>query len=252
MKKVMFAAALVAASCAMAETTPCQLQPGPAPTKRAAVYAWKFTGKTTVGFPVRSTTIYTGSVCNLGSNTVTQCAIRIPGSLAIQGYTYICDNCCTGFKDTVGSACPDQFYMTKPFKSAVAASLAIDVAHVIGKNATQYEVAGNALFTVAEPSETYSLFFAGLGTYNRSWPSVASVSGNFAGKLDSPYYVSNGVCAPADYWDCNTLGFAGQPLDSSVAYGTWSVKLNTSASNKYRSTGVTVKVPAWADQCVRN
>ena len=244
MNKIMMAAA-VAVVAMGAFATPCEIGPAPTIDPNASVYAWKFTGKTTVGYPVKNVIKGSGSVCVLGEDTVTTCAIRIPGSLAIQGYTYICDNCCDGFKDTNGHTGPDAFYMTKPFKSAVAADIVIDVAHVIGKKATQYEVEGQAKFTVAEPSETYTVAFAGLGSYSQKWPSLSSVSGNFAGKLESPYYVKSGVCAPADYWNCKTLDFAGDASAASVAYGTWSVKLNTSAAKKYRQYGTQVKLPSW-------
>jgi len=251
MKKMMIVAAAVALTGVALADTPCVIGPTPTVTN-AAVYAWKFTGKTTIGQLVSSKTVYTGSNCQLGSNSVTQCAIRVPGSLAIQGYIYYCDNCCSAFESgSAGATIPTtlSFYMTKPFKDVFStADIAIDVAHIIGKSATQYETKGVATFNTVAPSEKYTLTFAGLGSFNKSLKVPSSVSGNFAGTLESPYYVANGKCIPADYWLCEKLPnlvFACQPTDPSVAYGTWSVKYNASASKAYRNRGALIKLPAW-------
>jgi hypothetical protein len=252
MKKMMIVAAAVALTGVAFADTPCVIGPTPVVTN-SAVYAWKFTGKTTVGALVSSKQVLNGaSNCQLGSSTNIVCAIRVPGSLAIQGYVYYCDNCCDAFaQGTAGATVPttQTFYMTKPFKDLFSvADITIDVAHIIGKTATQYETKGVATFNTIDPSEKYTLTFAGLGSFNKSLKVPSSVSGNFAGTLESPYYVARGVCVPADYWLCPALPslvFAGAATDPSVAYGTWSVKYNASASRKYRANGTLIKLPAW-------
>lgn len=260
MKKLMIAAAVAAIAGGVYANSGsnCQLATPPAPTQvtPAAVYAWKFTGKTTIGklLTTKTTDVVIGSNCSLGSNTVTTttCAIRVPGSLAIQGYVYYCDNCCDAFESGTAGATlggVDTFYMTKPFKDTFTqADITIDFGHIIGTKATQYETKGLATFKSKDPSVTYTLTFAGLGSFDKNNKVVKSVSGNFAGTAASPYYVGKGVCEPADYWLCDPLPavmtYACAASDASVAYGTWSVKYNSSASKKYKD-GYTVKLPSW-------
>ena len=254
MKKLMLIAAVAAVAGAYAAGD-CEL--GPAP-KTASVYAWRFVGKTTVG----ALTSYRvsggiGSNCQLGGgSTTTACAVRVPGSLAIQGYLYYCENCCDSFPSgSAGATIPatQTFYMTSPFKDVfTTADITIDVAHVIGKSATQYETKGIATFTTTDPSVTYTLTFAGLGSFNKSTKVVTSIAGNFAGTAESPYYIgyvgsgSNKTweCVPADWWICDTLAFAGAPSEASVAYGNWTARYNASASARYRK-GYTIALPAW-------
>ena len=152
----MLIAAVAAVAGAYAD---CQLDT----PKEAAVYAWKFVGKTTVGalasYKVAGTV---GNNCNLGGGTSTSaCAIRVPGNLAIQGYLYYCENCCDAFQSgSAGATIPatQSFYMTKPFKDAFSqADITFGESHhIIGKSATQYEANGVATFTTLNPSVTYS------------------------------------------------------------------------------------------------
>ena len=139
--------------------------------------------------------------------------------------------------------------MTKPFKDLFSvADIQIDVAHIIGKTGTQFETKGVATFNTIDPSEKYTLTFAGLGSFNKTYRVPTTVSGYFAGTLESPYYVAKGVCIPADWWLCEklpSLVFACAPTDPSVAYGAWSVKYNATATKKYRTYGTLVKLPSW-------
>lgn len=251
MKKLILIAAVAAIGGAYAD---CTLDK----PKEAAVYAWKFVGKTTVGalasYKVAGTV---GNNCNLGGGTSTSaCAIRVPGNLAIQGYLYYCENCCDAFQSGSAGAtirATQSFYMTKPFKDVFTqADITIDLAHIIGKAATQYETKGIATFTTTDPSVTYTVWFAGLGSFNKTKKVVTAVSGNFAGTAESPYYIgyvgtgSNKTweCVPADWWLCDPISFAGQPSEASVAYGNWSARYNASASAKYRK-GYLVALPKW-------
>lgn len=250
MKKLMFVAALAAAAAAQAA---CVDPVGPTPTPTvvpAAVYQWKFTGKTGVGVVVKTTekTAPTGGGCvdvTPGSKTTTSEVIRVPGSLAIVGYTYICDDECNTWAQNLLNPTKAQFYATKPWKSTVAPYrgknfvTSADIAHVIGKTASQYELAGTAKFVfdnAADLAETFDVTFAGFGSYDKKNGRVSSVAGNFAGTQTPPRY--NGKvagmanCPPADYWTCSPIDYAGAPMDPSVAYGTWSVKYNSAASKK--------------------
>gem|GEM_PF-3195072 len=260
MKKLMIAAAAAAMIGGVYADSTCAEPgtPGPCDSTSCApqawVYQWQFKGKTATGALIKGTTTTTsvsGGTCSEGSSsTVTTCgeAIRVPGSLAIVGYTYHCDVECYDFDASLLTPYKSQFYGTKPLKSEVepykvlGASFVkrVDVAHVIGKSASQYELAGQAEFdfgtaTGSDISQKYTLTFAGFGSYDKKYKRVKSVSGNFAGLQNPPRYaktICGTRCPPADFWDCCCLTYAGLPTEDSVAYGSWSVKYNSSATKK--------------------
>jgi hypothetical protein len=236
MKKLMLVAAIAATTVAFGEC-----KDGPTASSDAAVYVWQFKGKTSTAVKVTET--YGGGCVDGGT---TGCAIRVPGSLVITAYSYICDYYCESFDSLLGGS-PTQFFASKPWKSTIyntdkgdTAPFTIDVAHVIGKAASQYELEGVAKFAFTHASdlaEVFDLTFAGYGAYNKKTGIVTSVSGNFAGKQTPPRYdgkitKDSAACPPADYWDCQTLVLAGKANDPSVAYGTWSVKYNAAYSKK--------------------
>jgi len=234
MKKLMLIAAVAAVAGAQAA---CKDGPVDQTTSDAAVYVWQFKGKTSTAVKISETT---GGGCV--DSVTTGCAIRVPGSLAIQAYSYICDYYCESF-DSLVKGSPTQYFAAKPWKSLVyenSGLFTIDVAHVVGKSKSQYELEGIVSFpftSAADLAETFELTFAGFGAYNKKTGLVTSVSGSFAGKQTPPRY--NGkvtkdsvACPPADYWNCQTLELAGDAMASSVAYGNWSVKYNASYSKK--------------------
>jgi len=250
MKKLMIAAALAASTAAFGACT----DPTVTPTTTVlgnAVYTWQFKGKTGTAVVVKGTgdTQEGGGYC-ADPTTVPGTAdevIRVPGSLALIGYTYICDLECVNFAQQLLNPTKAQYYATAPWKSTIIPYrgrnfvTGIDVSHVIGKSKTQYELAGTATFTFdnsADLAETFVLTFAGFGSFDKKNHRVTSVSGNFAGTQTPPRYgkkLNNVACPPADYWTCDTLAYAGAPMDPSVAYGTWSIKYNASATKKFES-----------------
>jgi len=219
----------------------------------AAVYVWQFRGKTSTAIAI---TEKTGGGCTDSGST--GCAIRIPGSLAIQAYSYICDYFCDTLEETLANS-PTQYSATLPWKSKVYEMVdvfQIDAAHVVGKSATQYELGGVATFKFTDSSdlqETFLLTFAGFGTFQKTTGLVTAVSGNFAGLQMPPRY--NGkikdtkiYCPEADYWDCvDTINYANDATAPSVAYGNWSVRYNAayskklSTNSKYRVVRTTAK-----------
>jgi hypothetical protein len=253
MKKIMIAMVAVGMAGATFAANNCTPDPQtPKTTDYAAVYAWKFTGKTTTGVIIKSKDVKVPSSNCVPGTTVKgdECAVRVPGSLAIQGYTYICNTCCDVFKDTTGAVDPDKFYMTKPFKQGLTTAMAIDVAHIIGKTAKQYEAEGTVKFTVNNSgiNQVYDLTFAGLGNYDQNKKIPTSISGNFAGTVKGPYYVSSTECVPAAWWECDSFVLpTGDATEASVAYGSWSVRYNSGASNTYAKKGTAVKLPSWVD-----
>ncbi len=269
MKKLMIAAAAVAMiSAAQAvdgnansdSGSTCVDQPGSTAgcTVQTLVYQWQFKGKTGTGAIVNATkaTSTSGSSCVDGSTTPgTAEVIRVPGSLALVGYSYLCDAECYTIQTGLMNPTKAQFYGTAPLTSLVLPYrgknfiTAIDVANVIGKSKTQYELAGTAKFEfpATDIGQTYDLRFAGYGTYDKKNQRVSSVSGNFAGTQTYPKYPKtyNDVrCPGAGYWDCCSLLYVvGSETQPGVAYGTWSMKYNSTASKKVseNKTGYWVK-----------
>ena len=242
MKKLTFAAAVAALSYASFGAC-ADLPPDVVKAPDAAVYAWQFKGKTGTGVVIKGTADKTESSTCSDTTIAGKPAevIRVPGSLNINAYTYICDDECTTFEQNLANPTKQQFYATKPFKSADYKNVtwnAVTLAHIIGKSATQYELAGVATFAFSgkDPQETFALTYAGFGSYDKKQGRISSVSGNFAGTQTPPRYPGKvaGItesCPPADYWTC-AIDYAGAPSDPSVAYGCWSVKYNSAASKK--------------------
>lgn len=214
-------------------------------TVQTLVYSWQFKGKTGNGVVVSATKEVreAGSSCVDGGVTPgTAEVVRVPGTLALVGYSYLCDAECYTIQTGLMNPTKAQYYATKPLKSLIANYrgknfiTTIDVAHVIGNTKTQYELAGTAKFEFPadDIGQIYDLRFAGFGSYDKNNQRVSSVSGNFAGTQTVPRYprAYNGVrCPAAGYWDCCSLTYApGSEGDDSVAYGNWSMKYNAAAS----------------------
>ena len=221
-----------------------------APTT-AWVYKWKFTGKTTYGVKPAKIKVETGLCGYTGGGGTASCSVRAPASLKIEGYTWYCEPGCGSDYFEKFAEVNEIFWQTKPFKASLAGGVATDVSNIIGKKAKQFEAAGTATFTEfvnygTTEEGTYTLAYAGLGSYDLKNNRVSSVSGNFAGYLDQPHYISTKECINAGYWDCVTLTL--QCTGTSVAYGKWSAKYQSSASKKFYSKGTLPKVPSWVRQ----
>ena len=241
MKKLIALAAVCAIGAAYAA---CSYDPIPA----TSVYKWKFTGKTTYGVKPGKTKVVVG-LCGYtgGQGGGGNCVVRAPASLKIEGYTWYCEKSCGSDAFEQFAETDEVFWQKKPFKASLAGGVATDVSNIIGKKAKQFEAAGTATFTEfinagSTEEGTYTLTYAGLGKYDQKNDRVKSVSGNFAGFLDQPHYISASECLNAGFWDCdNNLICEG----TSVAYGKWCAKFQKSASKKFASTGKLPKVPSW-------
>ena len=242
MKKLIALATVLAIGGAFAA---CQYDPLPT----AWVYKWKFSGKTTYGVKPAKVKVET-SLCGYtggeqgGGET---CTVRAPASLKIEGYTWVCEPGCGSNAFEQFAELNEVFWQKKPFKASLAGGVATDVSNIIGKKAKQFEAAGTATFSEfinagATEEGTYTLTYAGLGKYDQKNDRVKSVSGNFAGFLDQPHYISAKDCLNAGFWDCdNNLVCEG----TSVAYGKWCAKFQKSASKKFARSGTLPKVPSW-------
>lgn len=220
----------------------------------AWVYKWTFSGKTTVGTPVTATVIKNACGYNGSSGDAGACglAVRVPASLKIEGYTWVCKPGCGSDAFEQFAEIQEIFWQTKPFKASMSGGVSTCVSNIIGKKAKQFEAAGLAEFSAyadnaltGNDQGTYLLTYAGLGKYDAKNGRVTSVSGNFAGFLDQPYYIGKigtTYCPPAGFWDCVTGALTCGP---SVAYGKWSAKYMSSASKKYLKYGTLPSVPSW-------
>ena len=240
MKKLMIAA-FAAAAVGGAFAANCTPEPGQVPTLDPWAYSWTFSGKTTTGVLVKGVASRDVGVCNPGTIPGTDDEyIRVPTTLKIQGYTYQCNPECGSF----GEWDKEAFVITKPAKDVFfGAGLAGDLgmAHVIGKKATQVEIADEFDAVTVDSGEMYSLLFAGFGTYNLKNARVSSASGNFAGLKITPHALSVRGCPEAIYWDCTGLAYLADDARS-IAYGKWSVKFASSAAKAYKS-GKVAKLP---------
>lgn len=217
----------------------------------AWVYKWKFSGKTTYGVKPAAVKVETG-LC--GYNGQQQggetCTVRAPASLKIEGYTWVCKPGCGSDAFEQFAEVNEVFWQKKPFKASLAGGVATDVSNIIGKKAKQFEAAGTATFTEfinagSTAEGTYTLTYAGLGKYDLKNGRVKSVSGNFAGFLNQPHYISASTCGNAGYWNCDLSPACS---GTSVAYGKWSAKFQKSASKKYLKNGRLPKIPSWVRQ----
>ena len=241
MKKLIALAAVCAIGAAYAA---CSYDPVPA----TSVYKWKFTGKTTYGVKPGKTKVEVG-LCGYtgGGSQGGNCVVRAPASLKIEGYTWYCEKSCGSEAFETIAEVDEVFWQKKPVKASLAGGVATDVANISGKKAKQFEAAGTATFTEfinsgSTEEGTYTLTYAGLGKYDQKNDRVKSVSGNFAGFLDQPHYISASECLNAGFWDCdNNLICEG----TSVAYGKWCAKFQKSASKKFARSGKLPKVPSW-------
>lgn len=267
MKKLMFVAAVAAMGSAFAV---CGIQPGPTPTptgSTAWAYNWRFVGRTTAGQPLSTADIVTpGGACGIGGGTVTGVTeiVRIPFTLDIQGYTYLCDPICTACvtadptatSSFLGANWQDmEFAMFKPtygYVDMASGLLLTDIAWPIGMRGEYFECHGSAIFPAyiaAGTIETYTLDFAGIGNYGvyGSMKLPGTISGTFSGTCDKSYYISMTICAESSPWNCCRTGFLGAGY-ATVAYGNWATKFNASAAVNYNVNGRKVNMPAWWHQ----
>ncbi|MBR2921281.1 MAG: hypothetical protein IKL02_10645 [Kiritimatiellae bacterium] len=224
MKKLMIAAA--AAAMIGGAFAACQ-------EDAACVYAYKLTlsGKTTVAFTVKGkASTCTEDVC-----------YRKAGSFKIDGYIFgrtdateadpdECIDASCGCYDTE-TTFESIFWNTKS-KKEVVADFSWTQLNLIGKDKKQLEA-------VAKFND---LTLAGFGTYDIKKLAIKSISGNFAGQLDAP------LCETCNYnadecedeceetaaiiWDLCTLEQDEDYVETTAAFGKWTLKPNTAAVKK--------------------
>lgn len=221
MKKLMIAAA--AAAMIGGAFAACQ-------EDAACVYAYKLTlsGKTTVAFTVKGkASTCTEDVC-----------YRKASSFKIDGYLYgqsedltNPDECIEGC-GCVNLSAPETIFWNTKSKKEVVADFSWTQLNLIGKDAKQLEAV----------AKFNNLTLAGFGTYDVKKLTIKSISGNFAGQLDAP------VCETCKYdaenceetceetgaiiWDLCTLEQDTDYVETTAAFGKWTLKPNTAAVKK--------------------
>ncbi|MGN1359779.1 MAG: hypothetical protein ACI4X9_04920 [Kiritimatiellia bacterium] len=222
MKKfTVFAFAALVACGAFAQCTPDPADP----VEAAAVYNFKFSGKTTAGYISK---VSTGTICQPGEDTL---VIRVPGTIAGAGVIATCDPLC---EDALTAPTIALYWTTKAVKQEVTPSVTWTFLNVIGKKKADAEAAfvwdGGDFVETAQTITSVS--FAALGKFDAKKGLYTSFSGNFAGTLSASVYLSKDGCTAAEsqVWKCDDLTTL---VDSdTVVYGTWSLKYNSSASKK--------------------
>lgn len=202
-------------------------QCAPDPVDRAetaVVYNFKFSGKTTAGL---YKSINTGSVCDPGEINYT---IRIPSTIAGAGVILTCETFC---EDAFQNPTEAAFWTTKQTKQGFMPSFSWTFVNVIGKAKKDAEIAfawDGGMF--ASGQEIIGVAFAALGKFDPEARLYTSFSGNFAGTLSPSLFVSKDGCSTAEslVWKCDDLEELVE--ENTVVYGTWSLKLDKSASKK--------------------
>ena len=240
MKKLMMAAAVAA----MGVSAFANCTPTPITTSCAEVYNIKLNVKTTKGLA--------------GTGAAGQCVpgacavIRVADSTVLEGYFYDCACGCNLLKDGLNTIMWD----SKRKAPMCGAAFTFNFMNVMGKKQadaeTEWTFAGAAAYDATRTS-TYTLTGAGYGKYDVKNARFKSFSGNFAGNVDTSFDLKTstnvaGACAcdPSQIWDCTDLTALTDA--SSVAFGTWTIKYNASASKKLAATQEitdAVKIPAY-------
>lgn len=246
MKKLMIAALGLAVANVWAVTGDCG--PKDEAENCAAVYAFKANVKTTKGLVLGEGV---GSLCGKGDSCE---VIRVKDSTKWQGWIYDCCRC-DAVKDS------DVVLWDSKRKGQIEdAKIETSFLNVIGKKQSDAEWMFTLTGTVNNLDNEQDnlnqaingVTFAGFGKYSEKKGYYTSFSGNFAGSMAAPFDLAaakkastseNCACDPSMVWDCADLDTLVDG-DATVAYGTWTVKYNASASKKYVSKGVDgLKVP---------
>ena len=237
MKKLMIAAAVAAISVgAFAQSSSCTPTPG------VLVYELSMTVKTTKGVVAKA--VAGGNICTPGggSSGQTSCTVlRVKDTTKFAGWIYDCtDNCDLIATGTVVA------WDSKRKVQLTGAALSTTFINVMGTNKKDAEWAwtfsGTADYSAnGFGTQAYALTGAGYGKFDGK--KYTSFSGNFAGTTGASFDLTSKTCCdPSQIWKCDALTTLVD--EDTVAFGTWAVKYNASASKKYKNDG-TLKVPVY-------
>ena len=239
MKKLMIA--LAAAGLVGAASAKCK----PGETEYdATVYSVKISLKTPKGELCGGKTA-SGSACAPGVNGY----VRTPSTYALQGYFANCSESC----DILATFTQNDIALWNTREKLFLATpeYKVDFIHVLSKSQKNAEIKFSLKGVMNNKKgsspfmRTFDLVAAGFGKYSPSAEIFTSFSGNVVGTVAKVYYpksvnigtqtAPNWKCPDAGYWLCTTdNNVCGSEVkaDSSVAYGTFAIKYNASASKK--------------------
>lgn len=221
MKKLLMFAAV--AAMGVSAFAACGEAPEVQPVNCAAVYDFKASLKTT---KAKAATI------KVECEDPEGVCYREKASMSIKGYYYSCE-CDCDFKDGYSLVFWDNID-----KEIVDADYEWDWVDRISKKANGVE----ALGAISWEGETCAgeLVIAGFGKFDVKNDRVANISGYAVGFVNAPLCAvkcEDGEASIA--WDLCDATSEGDSGDSTIAYGTWAVKYNKSASKKVAAVGPT-------------
>lgn len=233
MKKLMIAVA-VAAIGAGAFADNCTPTPG------VLVYQLSMTVKTTKGVIAKAGSA--GNVCTPGGGQgqAAACTIlRAKDTTKFSGWIYDCQDVCNLIE--AGTVVAWDSKRKVQLNNAAFTTTFLNVMGTKKKDAEwAWTFAGEADYSAnGFGTQAYALTGAGYGKFDGK--KYTSFSGNFAGTTGASFALNSKTCCdPSQVWKCDALTAL---VDSdTVAFGTWAVKYNASASKKYKNDG-TLKVP---------
>jgi hypothetical protein len=208
-KLVVMAAALVAAASSYAQCAP---GPDPVDVDCAQVYNVSMSLKTTAA---KSGAIDIGDECSPGSTSV---CYRVISSKSYKGYYWNCSCECDAFDSNVL-----ELFDKKSDEMVVESeSISWTILGRIGKKNTDIEAYGNI---------NGDIYLMGFGKWDSKKGRVSSISGNVQAVLGAPLCIvacaPGGIALPYDLCIPDT-----QILVDTIAYGSFSIKYNSSASKK--------------------
>lgn len=235
MKKLMIVAALAASAVAFADNC--------APAQVTLVYGVKMTVKTTKGVIGTAAPV---SICTPGGGSSGSggCTVlRAKDSTKFEGWIYDCVAVCNTIETGTATV-----WDSKRKVQLADAAFATTFLNVMGTKQKDAEWAWVFTGTADYASrgfgqQAFTLTGAGYGKFNGTY--FTTFSGNFAGTATASYDLSKKnttCCDPSQVWKCDALSAL---VDSdTVAFGTWTIKYNSSATKKYNKNGY-LKVPSY-------
>lgn len=232
MKKVMFA--LMCAFSAMTATAATCTPDEVVTPDVTLVYKVRVKLTTTKGLNKTSTYTEGGSVCAPGETVTSQNVMREVDKTVIEGWIYDCVSTCNTIES--GSIV---LWDVKRKVQILDPAIASEFLNVIGKKKNKAEwcwaLTGTTDFGPA--SQELTLNCAGTGTFSVKKGYFDTISGTCCGMMSAPYDTSSKhpTCEPSQVWKCSDL--ASMTDENTVAYGTWTVRLNKTASARYAKNG---------------
>ena len=235
MKKLMIAALAVAAVSAYAnDCAPAEI----VPVTPTLVYQFKASVKTTKGV-TGTTTVNTGTACAPGSETYST-VLRAKDTTAWAGWIYDCDATCDTIKNGTFLA-----WDSKRKGPIVGAALEWELLQILKGGSVaeaKWDLTGTVAYDETRTQEI-KVTGAGFGTYAAKKGYYTSFSGYFAGTMGASYDLTKKTtCEPSQVVECTDL--TALVDKDTIAYGTWSIKYNASASKKFGKNGA-LTIPAY-------